>query len=264
MPMNVTEITATLAMLGLSGAELIMISVVLLVLFGANYFPPFFMGLKRGINEFRKAGKDINDSIEAGTRPPLIWPVADALTHTNQTVECDPPPEPEVEWSDPLVLWIAQGFGAGRLKPGPGTWGSVVGLVWFAILVQTGSLWSFFGSILISIPFSVWVCGLAEKVLRQKDPGSVVMDEIIAIPLCFSAWVLNQFHATGQVPSASYFFSENHWLGVIGIFAAFRLFDIWKPWPVRQSQSLPGGWGVTVDDLLAALYVNLVSLPILT
>ncbi|NBV23537.1 MAG: hypothetical protein EBS05_16660, partial [Proteobacteria bacterium] len=36
------------------------------------------------------------------------------------------------------------------------------------------------------------------------------------------------------------------------------------PWPVRQSQSLPGGWGVTVDDLLAALYVNLVSLPFLT
>jgi phosphatidylglycerophosphatase A len=88
----------------------------------------------------------------------------------------------------------------------------------------------------------------------------VVLDEIIAVPLCFSAWVLSQVHSTGQMPPVSYFFSGNHWLGVAAIFAAFRLFDIWKPWPVRQSQSLPGGWGVTVDDLLAAVYVNSVSL----
>ena len=103
----------------------------------------------------------------------------------------------------------------------------------------------------------------AEKALGEKDPGSVVLDEIIAVPLCFAAWVVSQLHATGQIPEPSYFFSGNNWLGIIGIFAAFRLFDIWKPWPVRQSQALPGGWGVTVDDLLAAIYVNLVSLPFL-
>ena len=50
-------------------------------------------------------------------------------------------------------------------------------------------------------------------------------------------------------------------LGLLA-FAAFRLFDIWKPWPVGPSQNLPGGWGVTVDDVLAALYVNLVWLVI--
>jgi phosphatidylglycerophosphatase A len=51
-------------------------------------------------------------------------------------------------------------------------------------------------------------------------------------------------------------------LGISGLFAAFRLFDIWKPWPVRQSQALPGGWGVTVDDFLAAIYVALAALPV--
>jgi phosphatidylglycerophosphatase A len=51
-----------------------------------------------------------------------------------------------------------------------------------------------------------------------------------------------------------------HWLAALGVFVAFRFFDVLKPWPVRQSQSLPSGWGVTVDDLLAALYVNAVVL----
>ena len=160
---------------------------------------------------------------------------------------------------DPAV-WVAPGFGSGRLKPGPGTWGSLVGVVWFVGLVATGSLWGFFGGILLSIPLCAWICGEAEKALGEKDPGSVVLDEIIAVPICFSAWVLSQVHSTGQMPPVSYFFSGNHWLGVAAIFAAFRLLDIWKPWPVRQSQSLPGGWGVTVDDLLAAVYVNSVSL----
>ena len=161
------------------------------------------------------------------------------------------------------AVWVAQGFGSGRLKPAPGTWGSVVGLLWFVALGAIGSLWAFFGGILLSIPFCVWGCGLAEKALGEKDPGSIVLDEIIAVPLCFSAWVVSQVYATGRMHDVGYFFSGNNWLGVIGIFAAFRLFDIWKPCPVRQSQSLPGGWGVTVDDLLAALYVNLVSLPFL-
>ena len=46
---------------------------------------------------------------------------------------------------------------------------------------------------------------------------------------------------------------------MVAVFAAFRFFDVLKPWPVRQSQRLPGGWGVTMDDVLAALYVNLLA-----
>jgi len=160
---------------------------------------------------------------------------------------------------DPAV-WVAQGFGSGRLKPGPGTWGSLVGVAWFAGLVATGSLWGFFGGIILSIPLCAWICGEAEKALGEKDPGSVVLDEIIAVPLCFSAWLLSVANNTGRMPEVGYFFDGNHWIGTALIFAAFRLVDIWKPWPVRQSQSLPGGWGVTADDLLAALYVNLASL----
>lgn len=242
-------------MLGLSGGELILIAVLFLVWFGVKQIPPFFTGMRRGIREFRNMGDPFGGPVHPSE------PVADALTHANQTVECDPPPEPTAD--DSLIVWLAQGFGIGRLKPAPGTWGTLLGMAWFAALVVTGSATAFFGGILVSIPFCVWACGKAELALRRQDPPSVVMDEIIAVPLCFSAWVLSVMHSTGRMPEASYFFSGNHWLGVVGIFAAFRLFDIWKPWPVRQSQSLPGGWGVTVDDLLAALYVNLVSLPFL-
>ena len=131
-----------------------------------------------------------------------IWPVADALTHTNQTVECDPPPEPTADNS--FVVWFAQGFGIGRLKPAPGTWGTLLGLAWFAALVVIGSLPAFLAGILISVPVCAWACGEAEMALGEKDPGSVVMDEIIAVPLCFSAWVLSQFQATGRMPELSY------------------------------------------------------------
>jgi phosphatidylglycerophosphatase A len=65
-----------------------------------------------------------------------------------------------------------------------------------------------------------------------------------------------------MLPVPGYFVSRHHWFLSLGILALFRLFDIWKPWPVRQSQSLPGGWGVTVDDVLASLYVAALVLVI--
>ena len=82
------------------------------------------------------------------------------------------------------------------------------------------------------------------------------------MPVCFVSWIGLYFFHNGTLPLPSYFVSKRNWLFTLGVFAGFRLFDIWKPWPVRQSQNLPGGWGVTVDDVLAALYVALLMLPI--
>ena len=91
----------------------------------------------------------------------------------------------------------------------------------------------------------------------------VVLDEIVAVPLCALGWL------------ASAWFTHHHWPApgdllvrpgcwvAIACFALFRVFDIAKPWPVKQSQVLPGGLGITVDDLLAAVYVNLVLIPFL-
>ena len=160
---------------------------------------------------------------------------------------------------DKLILFVAQGFGVGRIPFAPGTFGSVVGLGWFALLLATGNIWLFAMGTILGLAASVWFCGKAEKILGQTDPGSVVLDEIIAIPICFAAWVALQFQQTAQLSPTYYFFYEHVWL-TLGGFAAFRFFDVVKPWPVGQSQKLPGGWGVTVDDVLAAVYVSLIGL----
>lgn len=160
------------------------------------------------------------------------------------------------------LLWLAQGFGIGRITIAPGTFGSIVGLVWFALLLMPGNVWLFGAGTLMGVVLSVWLCGVGEKILRQKDPGSVVFDEIAAMPICFAGWLGMLMWKTGALPPAAYFFSKTHWLPTLGVFAAFRLFDVWKPWPVRQSQSLPGGLGVTIDDVLAAIYVCALTLLI--
>jgi phosphatidylglycerophosphatase A len=88
----------------------------------------------------------------------------------------------------------------------------------------------------------------------------VVLDEIAAIPVCFLGWVAVIAFKTGALPGVAQFFSAPTWPLTLGVFVAFRFFDVAKPWPVYQSQSLPGGWGVTIDDVLAAVYVNAVVL----
>jgi phosphatidylglycerophosphatase A len=162
-----------------------------------------------------------------------------------------------------LLLWLAQGFGIGRVPKAPGTFGSIIGLLWFALLLLAGNLWLFLLGTAIGLALSVWLCDVGEKVLQAKDPGSVVFDEIAAIPVCFTGWVVVHLWKTGSFPAPAYFFSKQNWLPTLGVFVAFRFFDVLKPWPVRQSQSLPGGWGVTVDDALAAVYVNVVVILVL-
>jgi len=155
-----------------------------------------------------------------------------------------------------FLLFIAQGFGIGRLPAAPGTFGSILGIAWFALLLLSGNLWVILGGTIFLALIAVPICTAAEKILSQRDPGCVVLDEIAAIPLCFWFWSINFFQKNHSLPTAHDFFAT-HWPLIILVFVAFRLFDIWKPWPVGQSQSLPSGWGVVVDDLLAALYVNM-------
>lgn len=153
-----------------------------------------------------------------------------------------------------LIVWVAKGFGSGCAPKGPGTVGSVVGIGWFAALLLCPNFVCYCVGTVVGILASVWICGRAERILDLKDPGSIVLDEIIALPVCFLPLVLKQAPA---LPSVGHVFSEQ-WVIVVGVFGAFRLFDIWKPWPIRQLQDLPGGWGVTVDDVLAGVYVAVV------
>lgn len=162
--------------------------------------------------------------------------------------------------ADRWKLGLAQGLGSGRLPVAPGTAGSVVGIAWTAVLLATRNWPGFLAGALLASAASVWLCGEAERILGRRDPGSVVLDEIIALPWCFVAWILLQADHTGQFPGPVALIDHGGWRVTLGVFTAFRFFDIVKPWPVRQSQAWPGGWGVTADDLLAAVYVNLLVL----
>jgi phosphatidylglycerophosphatase A len=159
-----------------------------------------------------------------------------------------------------MKLWIAQGFGAGRIPIAPGTFGSIIGLGWFLLLLCAHSWLIFIVGNLLAVALSVWLCGEAEQILKRKDPGSIVLDEIAAIPICFTGWLAIAWWPQHRWPGVEFFWSR--WPSSIGVFALFRFFDVLKPWPVRQSQNLPGGWGVTVDDVLAAIYVNVVVLVV--
>jgi phosphatidylglycerophosphatase A len=166
-------------------------------------------------------------------------------------------------WRDAVDLWVAQGLGVGRIPWAPGTFGSALGLGWFLLLSAVGSIGLFLAGIALGVGVSVWIGGRAERLLGRKDPGCVVIDEIAALPCCYLAPVLLHARQNGSVPPAGAWFDGHAWMFLAFVFCLFRIFDIWKPWPVRQSQSLPGGWGLTVDDLLAAVYVNLVAMGLL-
>jgi len=237
--------------------EIVLVLAIVLILFGAKRLPEPRCGPWPGFHDFWKSTKDIGKELN----PKESGLVYEALTPDNRTAGFVYPHRSELpELLRAVILFVAQGFGVGRIPFAPGTWGSIVGLLWFAALLATRRYELYLLGALCGVGLSVWLCGGAEKILKQKDPPSVVLDEIIAIPFCFLPWITGQWLRNGKLPTLEMLFTSRGLLTVAAIFILFRIFDILKPWPVRQSQRLPGGWGVTVDDLLAAVYVALLSL----
>lgn len=128
----------------------------------------------------------------------------------------------------------------GRKLPAPGTWGSLAGLLFFAVFFYRAHAAAVVLASVGTAYLAVALCGEAEVRLREKDPGKVVLDEVVAMPLCFLGWRT----LPGHWPA---------WAILVAGFLLFRLFDIWKPLGIRRLQRLPGGWGVVADDLAAAL-----------
>ncbi len=139
-----------------------------------------------------------------------------------------------------IQVWLAVGLGAGDSPFGPGTVGSLWGVVLAWGLAKAGIESILLLPVLIVLFLAgVPLCNAGAKYFGKKDPGAVVFDEIAAYPLVH---LLVPFSGTSA------------WLG----FVLFRLFDILKPWPVKKFEKLPRGWGVMADDTVAALYAALV------
>ena len=135
--------------------------------------------------------------------------------------------------------FIALGFGAGLAPRAPGTFGTLAALAlyWLLALALPPLAIAFLAIPLFFV--GVWACDVAGRHLGVADHGALVWDEIVAfLPLAALA-------------------SESLWLQALA-FALFRLFDIWKPFPIRQFEArVKGGLGVMLDDLLAACYAYL-------
>ena len=147
------------------------------------------------------------------------------------------------------MRWLPTGLVVGLARIGPlGLWGRAPGtngsafglLLYVAVFHPLG--WPaqlLLGAVLAIL--AVGVCGEAEKRLHLRDPGEVILDEVVAQPLVFLG-------LPGMLGGA-------HWSGWVVLalgFGLFRLFDVWKPLGIARLQALPGGQGVVIDDLAAA------------
>jgi phosphatidylglycerophosphatase A len=143
-------------------------------------------------------------------------------------------------WSAPILVGLATLGPIGRKLPAPGTWGSLAGVLYFTVFFERATLWENLVGSTVAAVVAAFVCGEAERHLGKKDPGEVILDEFVAMPLCFLGW-----------PQLVHGWPV--WAVLLGGFGLFRLFDIWKPLGIRQLQRIQGGWGVVIDDTVAAL-----------
>ena len=190
-----------------------------------------------------------------------------------------------------LALAIATALGVGYIPKAPGTFGSLVGIA-VAILTHPVSLIMIVGllffsgvglgfdvpmfrghsaPVLLLIPslvalaivglLGVWSGSRAATYAGLKDPQYVVIDEVSGMHLTLVLAIMPVGLPTGLLPAdeASVFglysaLSLLNWKYLLLGFILFRVLDIWKPWPIRRLEQLPGGWGIMADDWMAGIY----------
>ena len=143
-----------------------------------------------------------------------------------------------LNFKDKLVLFLASGLFLGLIPFASGTFGSLLGIPLHWLL---GHLPIFLEicSLGFVVLISVWISGRAELLLGNKDPSQIVIDEVVGMAAALTGAPLE--------PSL-----------IIIAFLFFRFFDIWKPFPIRYiDRSLPGGWGIVLDDVTAGVMANL-------
>jgi phosphatidylglycerophosphatase A len=130
---------------------------------------------------------------------------------------------------------FATAFGVGYIPIAPGTFGSAVGLLLWAILPATATIQAI--SIAILFVIGSWSGNVAERHFGRTDPGQVVIDEVMGMLITL-------------------FMNPVGWAGAVGAFFLFRIADVIKPYPANRLERLHGGIGVMADDAMAGVYAN--------
>jgi phosphatidylglycerophosphatase A len=154
-----------------------------------------------------------------------------------------------------LALFVATAGGLGYFPKAPGTWGSLVGVAIFGFfdylspleilpnsnhMLWARALWVATWMLPLTLFIAaagVWASSQVEKRFAEKDPQYVVIDEV-----------------SGQHLTYVLALALGSWKYLLLGFILFRVFDIWKPFPARRAESLPGGWGIMADDWIAGIY----------
>ncbi|HEV2422515.1 MAG TPA: phosphatidylglycerophosphatase A [Candidatus Acidoferrales bacterium] len=152
-----------------------------------------------------------------------------------------------------LSFFLATAAGAGYLPAAPGTWGSLVGVLLYAVMDTPNmpalhrfvdNTYSVFPRWYLQVPVALFIALLGVAVssrvarfVNRKDPQLVVIDEV-----------------SGQFLVYLLALAPLNWKYLLLGFILFRGFDTWKPFPARQAESLPGGWGIMADDWVAGVY----------
>ena len=143
-----------------------------------------------------------------------------------------------MNFGEKAVMFLATGFYVGNVPLAPGTLGSLIGLPLCFLLAGIQLPPAIILAVLF-IGFAVWIAHAAEKTLKKKDPGCIVIDEVAGMVVTLIGLPFNLTTA------------------VIG-FIIFRILDILKPFPIRTlDKRLPGGIGIVADDVVAGIFANI-------
>jgi phosphatidylglycerophosphatase A len=147
------------------------------------------------------------------------------------------------------ALPLATFFGAGYFPFASGTLATALTLplIWLGAKAMPMApdrwFWPCLAAAVLLFYPGVWAAGEAEEITGEHDSHKIVIDEVVGTLLSMAF-----------LPAAAFL----AWKPYLGAFFLFRLFDVWKPFPIRQSQILPRGWGVMVDDVLAGLVSGII------
>jgi len=138
-----------------------------------------------------------------------------------------------------IAKWISLGFGSGLAPKAPGTFGTLVGIPFVLLFADLDIVWYSLITVLFFI-LGVWASQVYSDHLGVHDHGSIVWDEVVGYMITMAV-----------VPA--------DWVWLLLGFIFFRLFDIWKPWPIRLlDKHVHGGFGIMIDDVLAGVYAAVI------
>lgn len=141
-------------------------------------------------------------------------------------------------WRNPLYF-LAFGFGVGTMPFMPGTFGTLIAIpIYFAFSELSLPVYASF--VIIFAVLGIWLCDVTAKAIGEHDYPGIVWDEIVG-------FLITMFAA------------PKGWLWIAIGFALFRLFDIWKPWPIRAlDEKVKGGLGIMLDDWIAGIFAAVI------